>query len=163
MMSKRRERDAHQSVFVCYCNTGECEDEIHFMFACSWYNDIRESILEPVFKNKVKNPLMLDTDKLSHLMKLKHRELYWKSLAQKTIRYCIRLILLYGNIIRCIIYVEWIHKRSILNIMFMFLLCFTYLVMHNNEMCTVFFYWNVYIFLYIVICKPILVGGNIFI
>ena len=30
------------------------------------YNDIRESILEHVFKNEVKNPLMSDTEKLKH-------------------------------------------------------------------------------------------------
>ena len=31
-------------------------------------------MLEPVFRNEVKKPLMSDTGKLSHFMKLKHRE-----------------------------------------------------------------------------------------
>ena len=82
-MLKGVERDTHQSVFVSYV-TGECDDEIHFMFACLLYNDVRESILEPVFKNEVKYQPMSD----SHLMKLKHREALnfsEKSLAQETI------------------------------------------------------------------------------
>ena len=67
LMLKRIGRDTHQC-------TRECEDDIHFMFACPLYNDIRESILQPVFRNEVNNPLLSDTEKLSHLMKLKHRE-----------------------------------------------------------------------------------------
>ena len=34
------------------------------MFACPLYNDKRESMLEPVHKNEVTNPLMSDTEKV---------------------------------------------------------------------------------------------------
>ena len=40
----------HPSERVCKLwNIGECEIEIHFMSACPLYNNIRKSILEPVF------------------------------------------------------------------------------------------------------------------
>ena len=102
------------------------------MWQWNTYNDIRESIPEPVFKNAVKNPLMSDTEKLSHFMKLKHREALnfieeaWHK-RQSSIKYvwfCYMKIL--SNVY--IIYADMIHKRSILNIsvciMFMILLCF---------------------------------------
>ena len=37
-------------------------------------NDIRELILEPVFRNEGNNTPKSDTEKLSYLVKLKHRE-----------------------------------------------------------------------------------------
>ena len=60
-----KNRNIYPSERVCkLCNTGECEDEIHFMFACPLYNDIRESILEPVHKNNERKSLMSDSEKI---------------------------------------------------------------------------------------------------
>ena len=90
-------------ICVCkLCNTGECEDKINFMFACPSYNDIRESILEPVFKN----PLMLVTEKLLHLMKLKHREALncIEKACHKRHSSDTYIVLLYENTTRCNVY-----------------------------------------------------------
>ena len=56
---------------------------MNFMFECPLYNDIRESISQPVFKNKSENSRKSDTEKLSHPTELKHRETL--NLIEKTI------------------------------------------------------------------------------
>ena len=45
-------RKIHPPERVCeLCNTGECEDKIYVMFACSLCKAIKKSIQEHVFKN----------------------------------------------------------------------------------------------------------------
>ena len=49
------------------CNSDETEDEIRFLFKCSWYHDLRQSLINKATETKANFLLLNDVEKFGHV------------------------------------------------------------------------------------------------
>ena len=50
------------------CNSNETEDEIHFLFKCACYHDLRQSLIDKATETKSIFLLLNDVEKLRHVV-----------------------------------------------------------------------------------------------
>ena len=68
-------RQRHPSERLCtLCNTGLCEDEIHFLLVCPLYKDLRYMLLDPSSQNNHDFSSMSNFEKMLFLMQFHQYE-----------------------------------------------------------------------------------------